>query len=279
MDVRHVGYVGLNTRNLDRAVDYYRNILGLEVTERDDTVAYLRCNANHHSLVLYQSDTLGAREYGFQMVDEAAVQTAARDLQAAGIPFSTADVKGQGASVRFTDPSGFKTVLYSDMLQVDPHYGPRAFQPRKLEHITSQTTDIVGQARFYEEVLGFRVSDWIERALVWLRCDPEHHGVAFIQDKVNKNHHFAWQLTDWSQLRVAGDHLLANGVRVLFGPGRHGPGNNLFMYFRDPEGYMNELSCDIQHIWDDELYRYKVWENVPESINRWGPPPPPEFME
>jgi catechol 2,3-dioxygenase len=41
------------------------------------------------------------------------------------------------------------------------------------------------------------------------------------------------------------------------GPGRHGPGNNLFVFFDDPSGNHIELSAEMERFHDD-LVDYPV---------------------
>lgn len=279
MDIRAVGSIGLITPVLDRAVRWYTDILGLDVTERTSDAAYLSCDANHHGLVLYQGDTVGVHHFGLALRDEAAVEQAARELQAAGIPWNEVQERGQGLTIQFTDPAGFPVQLYCGMQQ--RYSMPRfpVWAPRKFGHITGMVKDVKAQAEFYQRVLGFRVSDWMGESIVWMRCNPDHHGVAWIKADRCKLHHLAWEMQDWSALRVSADHMLNNGVRILFGPGRHGPGFNLFMYVRNVDGVINELFTDLLQIWNDDEYEPLVWEDRPETINQWGPAPPPEFLE
>lgn len=132
---------------------------------------------------------------------------------------------------------------------------------------------------FYEKVLGFRVPDWMASVMVWMRCSPDHHGVAWIQAERASLHHLAWEVQDWSALRALADHMLNHDIRLLYGPGRHGSGFNLFLYVRNLDGIINELFTDMLQIWDEDAYTPRVWEDCPETINQWGPAPPPEFLE
>ena len=51
--------------------------------------------------------------------------------------------------------------------------------PAKLAHAVLNTADIETLSRWWCEVLGFRVSDWSERQMAFLRCNPDHHSIAF----------------------------------------------------------------------------------------------------
>jgi hypothetical protein len=72
------------------------------------------------------------------------------------------------------------------------------------------------------------------------------------------------------------DRFAARGVPLTWGPGRHGPGHNLFLFVADPDGRQVELSCDMEQFWD-ELIDYgetpRVWGRRPSVANLWGPLP------
>jgi catechol-2,3-dioxygenase len=86
-------------------------------------------------------------------------------------------------------------------------------------------------------------------------------------------HHFAFEVLDFSHLARQADHLMQNGYKLLYGPGRHGPGNNQFEYFRDLDGNTVEFTCDVQHIWDDATYEPRVWSSKDLWVNLWDPIP------
>jgi catechol 2,3-dioxygenase-like lactoylglutathione lyase family enzyme len=185
---------------------------------------------------------------------------------------------GQGPSLRLRDPDGYNVELIGGIAQVSPNYGPRAVQPRKLGHVTLLVGDCKRSAEFYNEVLGFLVSDWVDDIFLWMRCNPDHHGLAFARADSIRMHHFAFELVDFSYLARQAEHLMQNGYALLYGPGRHGPGQNQFEYFRDPEKNLVEFMCDIQQIWDDGTHIPRVWSSKEPWVNLWGPNPPDDFV-
>jgi len=84
--------------------------------------------------------------------------------------------------------------------------------------------------------------------------------------------------------------MLANGRRLFAGPGRHGPGHNLFSYHRDPDETTVELFTQLDLMLDERLgyfdprpwqrdtpQRPKTWD-VGTAASLWGPPPTPDFQ-
>ncbi len=281
VNVKKVSHVALKTPKVENQAAFYANLAGLGETERDTTGrVYLRCDTNHHAVVLIPSSETGIDHYALDVGSPAALAEAATALTHAGIPYQTdgSTELGQGPSLRLRDPDGFVIELIGSMEQVSSNYGPRAVQPRKLGHVTLLVDDCKRTAQFYSEVLGFRISDWMEDTFLWMRCNPDHHGLAFAKANRIALHHFAFEVLDFSHLARQADHLMQNGYRLLYGPGRHGPGNNQFEYFRDLDGNIVEFTCDVQHIWEDATYEPRVWSSKDLWVNLWGPNPPDDFV-
>ena len=88
--------------------------------------------------------------------------------------------------------------------------------------------------------------------------------------------HYAYSLPDLDAMGRVADRLkLHRDQRLIWGPSRHGPGNNRFMYFHDNDGAMVELCSDIAQM-DD--YVPRSWPMGAKTINQWGGAPPPRFL-
>jgi len=82
---------------------------------------------------------------------------------------------------------------------------------------------------------------------------------------------FSFDVSGWGDLLTWCDRLSAQGVDVTWGPGRHGPGNNLFIMFDDPAGNHVELSAELEQFHDEQAdHPVRHWRPVPRSINLWG---------
>jgi hypothetical protein len=68
--------------------------------------------------------------------------------------------------------------------------------------------------------------------------------------------------------------LKHHGITPLWGPGRHGPGNNTFSYFADPAGLVCEYTSDVAQVEEDQ-WLCRVWRRVPELSDLWGTAGPP----
>src|SRR5690606_35723108 len=168
MRIRRLGHIALTTPDLDRAETFYRQIVGLEVSDREDGAVYLKCNDLHHSLILYQGDRAGVHHLGLEVGSEEEVRAAAVALQEYGVRIIDENPRerAQGPAIRFLDPSGCTLEIYAVMERVAAPTTSPGVMPRKFGHFTAMTTDIEASVKFYEDVLGFKVSDWMQRQIV-----------------------------------------------------------------------------------------------------------------
>lgn len=165
-------------------------------------------------------------------------------------------------------------------------------KPRKFGHIVLFVRDIHKSVDFYTKIVGLQVSDWIEDQMVFLRCGEDHHDLGLAQiprDAEGYNNtfywhragleHFAYQLGGLEEIEAAAKHLQANGVEIVRGIGKHGPGENLFLVFKDPDGNHVEFYADMVQVTPEHPYTPRVWENTREAFDQWNfekflvPPP------
>ncbi len=152
---------------------------------------------------------------------------------------------------------------------------PAANLPGRLQHVVVASTALPAMLRFYEEDLGFVVSDYVfeddsrgEPTAGFFRSDPEHHTFAAFRCPETRPDHHAYETTSWNDIRDWADHLATLGIKLWWGPGRHGPGNNLFFMIRDPQGYLIEISAELEIMPDDLVKR--SWKHEERTLNLWG---------
>jgi catechol 2,3-dioxygenase-like lactoylglutathione lyase family enzyme len=160
--------------------------------------------------------------------------------------------------------------------------GDRTFRPRKIGHVGIRGNDLRTLCRFYAERLGFRLSDWIGDQVVFLRCNPDHHALVFVAEPSDgpSMHHVAFEVESWQAFAREADILAENGIAIAWGPGRHAPSRNYFMYFDDGEGNRIEWMAGVRQITDDDGHEPTVFDPAqPTAWNVWGVMPPPHFLE
>ncbi|MGI9482958.1 MAG: VOC family protein [Hyphomicrobiales bacterium] len=144
----------------------------------------------------------------------------------------------------------------------------------RLQHVTLRTLDLPPMIEHYSDRLGFFLADVVtadskdDLRTAFFASDPEHHSLAaFKSDEARLDHH-SYELSGWDQIRNWADHFSSLGLSLRWGPGRHGPGNNLFIFLEDPEGNWIELSAELEVM--DETRETGNWPHSARSLNLWG---------
>ena len=270
--------VQLRVPTVAESTDFYSEVWGLSVVERERDETWLRgTGANHHVLQLSHGDRNGLGRISFAVRTRREVDEAARRLAAHGVPVlvepRNLDQVGGGYGVQFADPEGRLVELVADVHAVRPLDRDRPV-PIGVTHVVLNTVDIDAAVAFYTDVLGMRVSDWSEHQMAFLRCNTDHHSIAFNQAAWTSVNHVAYEMPSLDHFMRGIGSLKQQGVTPLWGPGRHGPGNNTFSYFADPAGLVCEYTSDVAQVVEDQ-WLCRVWRRVPELSDLWGTAGPP----
>jgi len=141
-----------------------------------------------------------------------------------------------------------------------------------IQHLTLATGDVQAIEDFYAGKLGFGVSDRVVNAegkvmTCFMRGNHEHHNLAcFYQERKGVDHH-SYEAGEWDTIRDWADHFATHNVSLFWGPGRHGPGNNLFIFIEDPDGNWIEVSAELEVVHDRPV---KIWPHAERTLNLWG---------
>ena len=141
-----------------------------------------------------------------------------------------------------------------------------------IQHLTLASKDVEAFENFYCGELGFEVSDRVRGedgtlATSFITSNHEHHTLAcFKSDRVGVDHH-SYEAGEWNTIRDWCDRFASRRIRLMWGPGRHGPGNNLFAFIKDPDGNWIEVSAELEVIMGRPV---KEWPQEERTLNLWG---------
>ena len=131
------------------------------------------------------------------------------------------------------------------------------FQLGKIGHVALYVADVKHSTEFYRDVLGFQVSDTYEDDMmpggaVFLRCNPDHHGIALFKATAQNPagaglHHLAFEVPTLDDVIRARAHLRTHNVPVDF-DGRRRAGVQIAVEFRDPDNHRLEIYWGIDQI-------------------------------
>lgn len=155
-------------------------------------------------------------------------------------------------------------------------------RPRRLGHVVLNVRDLVASVRFYTEIVGLTVSDYIGDQMAFLRCSHDHHDLALAQippDAANRGdvyaparpglEHFSYEMGSLAEIEDAARYLQEKGVPIVRGIGKHGPGENLFLVFKDPDGNYVEFYADMVQVTPEHPYTPRVWANDLDAFDQW----------
>lgn len=251
----------------ERLAGFYRDTLAMEVTR--DGERWL-CQAPDRCLIIVPGEARTLAAAGYRVDTTEMLDELASSLAHQGVVRQSCETGlFRDGAVAFADPDGNRLVF--GIPQVVAPASPEL--AARLQHVVVGSSAPAVMAEFYSDVIGFKVSDRVldgDRALrtAFLRSDEEHHSFAVFQTEQRRFDHHCYELPDWNAIRDWGDRLAARQVAVEWGPGRHGPGNNLFLFFHDPDGNWLELSAELEKVPDDRPAG--EWPHAERTLNLWG---------
>ena len=303
--VKRLAHVGLWATDVVAEARFYRQVLGFDLrnttaavqeqeVELENANVFLSLGDEQHSVGLF-SDTrpnvgngrhpfprTRLHHLAFEVDTDAELAALAARLNQAGLELTLEERDGDadlGDTLWFSDPDGNRieiSVMPDDPLapSLQTAGGRKArFRPQELQHVALQTPHLEQMVEFYTEALGFDISDWLLRECVWLRCNSNHHTLVLMRGKVDIDH-VGYSIANGAELLPWADYLSQRQTPILWGPGRHGAGSDLFLCMADAEGIHVELSAELQQYYDHDVTTPpRLWHTRTMAHNLWGSMP------
>jgi 2,3-dihydroxy-p-cumate/2,3-dihydroxybenzoate 3,4-dioxygenase len=276
---RKLGRVELNVTHLEKARRFYEEVVGLQYVDTGaDGGLRLRCDQDHHSVVLYAAGEAGLRCAGFMLEDMAQFQPLIEGLAGAGLDLheidpDTCSSRAQIRAVRVFEPLVGATVEF----YVPSHDSARPFEAtvariQRLGHVVFNTPNAARAVEFWRDVLNFRESDSVGEFITFMRCwpNPYHHGIGIAKFERHCLHHVNYMVTEIDDIGRALWRLKAANSDVVFGPGRHPASDSVFLYFLDPDGLTMEYSFGMEAFPEAFSRAPRRIEPSPISLDYWS---------
>lgn len=266
--------LGVAPAQLAEVGAFYRDVWGMRLVSQGDGRVLLQSRASSYAdLCVEASDqTSGIRSLGLRVAREqdlapllaAAEKLGGRLLRA---PYASAEFPGEfGAALSDSDGNRIELVVHDAPAPEVPAYvagvGRHVTGPLRIGHVVLWTPQIAAMEAFYAQ-LGLRVSDRTAMGMSFLRCNSDHHSLALAKHASKTGlQHVAFDVQSIDAVMYEKGRLNAAGHECLWGPGRHGPGHNVFSYYRDPAGNVIEFYGDMEQL---------PGSGVPDEPVYWGP--------
>ncbi|MBO9379847.1 bleomycin resistance protein [Sphingomonas histidinilytica] len=282
---RRLGYLALNVSDLERSRAFYTDVVGLtdDGAGSADRV-YLRCSDKHHDLLLVRGDVPGVKRAAWQMESRDALEAARAHFTEIGLalrPVDAAECRDLGIeeAFRIGEPTtGVVFEFYATMAELAP-FVPTHTDIQRLGHIVLSSTDRPATEAFLREHMNFRVSDRVENIVSFMRCfpNPLHHSLGVGGGTRIGLNHINFMVSNIDDIGRAYHRVKANGVKIVYGPGRHPPSDSIFLYFLDPDGMTVEYSFGMEEFPEVGAREARLLPAKLESLDSWAAVPDPEF--
>lgn len=304
--VAQLAHLEIVTPKIDDTLWFFRDLLGLEETDRDDSSIYLRAYEDfyHHTLKLTAGPKPALGHVAWRAASPEALEQAARRLKGSefGRGWSDGD-RGHGPAYRFATPDGHAMEI---LWEVDYYEAPpekrsklrnrpqkrplRGIPVRRLDHVNLMARDVPPVRMFLHDYLGFRLreqkigNEGIEIG-AWMSVSPLVHEIAVMRDATGSRgrfHHVAFWYGYPQHLIDAADIFSDYDIRIEAGPGKHGTTQAMFLYVFEPGGHRVELFGDTGYLIFDPEWKTVVWDvaneiDLEKSSIWFGPPLPETF--
>jgi catechol 2,3-dioxygenase len=168
-----------------------------------------------------------------------------------------------------------------------PKDGP--FRIRKLGHVVLRASNLRKSVEFYTQVLGFEISDiypedMVPGGMVFMRCNPDHHGVALVggmpaPSEKRELHHVAFAVDTLDEVFLARKRLRERNVPIVF-QGRRRAGVQIAVEFLDPDGHHLEIYWGLDQVGPDGYVRPKSeWREAHTLEEALQNPPPGQIVK
>lgn len=271
--------VAFDTPDLQAATAFYCEAWGLTLWRQDENAAWLRGTGDDsYLLALHAGETAQIRDMTFRASSQADLEGLAHRVVALGLDMvqplgPVMDDPAEGLGFGFLDPRRRTIrVVHNDQRRTPDAIHPD--QPNRLSHVNINSCDVDADVAFFEQALGFRMTDR-SKLMGFVRTNSDHHSIVIAQAPIDTLNHVAFNHASWEGVMRASGRLVDRGHPIAWGVGRHGPGDNVFSYFIDPFGFVVEHTAEVLQV--DDAYRVgspKDWVWPAGRTDQWGIAPP-----
>ena len=273
-----LGRVELGVKDLLRARNFYEDVVGLQyVGTGADGEVLLRCDDDHHNVVLHEASSAGLRVAGFALEDASQFgplleRLESADLRAQEVPPAQCEVRRQSRAIRFFEPLvGAVIEFYQPQLDAARPFTPSVTRIQRLGHVVFNTPRKAEAVAFWRDVLNFAESDSVGDFITFMRCwpSPYHHGIGIGKFDRQCLHHVNFMVTEIDDIGRALTRLRKADAPVVFGPGRHPASDSVFLYFLDPDGLTMEYSFGMESFPESFPREARQIPFSPKALDYW----------
>lgn len=284
--VKNIAYVAFMSPAANEWRAFGSDVLGAEVTDGPEGEIRLRVDDKAWRIAVEPGDRDDIAAVGWDVGDQATLDEIAARLESTGLRVSADDQlaaqRQVDSLVRFEDPFGFRHELVVGQHDGEPFepgdqlIGEFVTGEQGAGHVVLIVPDIEAGDRFFVDVLGMRITDYIEQdglSLRFYHCPgsaARHHTLALSAvPGMAGMHHFMLEVTDVDDVGRALDRAKAAGHPIAMDLGKHPNDQMTSFYVRTPSGFELEYGTGGVVV-DDATWQTDTYD----AISAWGHNPP-----
>lgn len=296
--ISNLAYVVFNASDLVQWEEFAVNILGLQVGESSEDALSLRMDELAQRILIEHGNDDDLFAAGWQFDTSADLLGFVAGLRSKGIEV----VEGDAALIRSrkvealfhcADPNGYRhefTVCPTHAPISRPFSSPvlvgGGFEtgPLGVGHLLTVAQDYAASVKFYTEVLGLKISDYIRDAetfpgvtvdaTFFHSATGRHHSLATaFMPPAKKLNHVMIQVQSLNDVGLAYDRVLKAGLPVIATPGHHPNDHMISFYVVTPSGFGLEYGWGGVVI-DDDHWNIKNYSQLSDWGHKFNLPAP-----
>lgn len=283
-EIKQLSYLVFESEKLDEWKRFMGEFLGMQIIPVDENSFKVKMDNYGYRFLI----TRGAREdvatVGFQVANQAALRAVEKRLVENGVEVTHVsghelELKEVQELIRFQDPEGLLLeVSYNPRISDDAELpiikGGFITNEEGMGHIAITVADLAKGEAFYRDILGFRLSDYIEQNIqgipirfTFFHCNPRHHTLALAGVPVPfRLHHFMVEVKDIDLVGKAYERAQQMDIPIHMALGRH-PNDRMFSFYaKTPCEFNVEFGAGGLQILNDDTWDIRTYD----TISEWG---------
>ena len=291
MSLLSLGYLGIRSSRLEDWSRFATGLLGMQQVDAARNEGAFRMDDRRQRLLVSQSDGDGLGFMGWEVADAAALDALAARLESHGVPVergsrALADQRHVRELIRFTDPAGNGLEAFHGPAVADTPFRPGrpvsgfVTGAMGMGHVVLQVEAVEPLLPFYQDVLGFRITDFGLKPykLYFFHINGRHHSFAMVGTGRSGFHHFMVELGSLDDVGQGYDLAQLEEGRIAYTLGRHSNDWMTSFYAHTPSGFF------VEYGWGPRVIDPASWEphQTFDGPSFWGhdrPFMPPEQRE